>query len=337
MAGFRNKFIHTVSKGASILPTSLLQKVSGQQLILPFYHAIADDPMPHIRHLYPVKGVEAFIQDLDFLLKHYTPIDYDAFRVLAQTGEQPKKPSFLLSFDDGLREFYDVIVPILLQKGVPAICFLNSGFIDNKDMFYRYKASLLIEELGQNPDLNERLKEVFDGSKTNTEHLLAITYQNKELLDEVSGLIGYRFSDFLSSRSPYLTNEQIRCLQQQGFHFGAHSIDHPLFQYLDLPEQVRQIELSIKMICNTYDVDYKIFSFPFTDYRVSAEFFRRIQAGGIADHTFGCAGLKMDTAPHHFQRIPFEMANLSARQILNSELIYYLLKLPLGKNMIRRL
>lgn len=336
MAGLRNKFIHTVCKGAGIIPTTLLQKVSGQQLILPFYHAISDEPMPHIRHLYPVKGVKAFIQDLDFLLKYYTPIDYDEFRALAKSGEQPKKPAFLLSFDDGLREFYDVIAPLLLEKGVPAICFLNSGFIDNKDLFYRYKASLLIGELVREPALSERIKEVFDGSKTNAEHLLAMTYQNRELLDAVAGLIGYRFSDFLASRSPYLTSEQIRRLKEQGFHFGAHSIDHPQYQYIGLLEQLRQTEESINTICNIYSIDYKIFSFPFTDYKVSAEFFRRLQAEDIADHTFGCAGLKKDTAPHHFQRIPFEMANLSGRQILNSELMYYLLKMPLGKNVIRR-
>lgn len=336
MAGFRDKFIHTVSNGAGILPTAFLQKVSNQKLILPFYHAISNEPMPHIQHLYPVKGVKAFVQDLDFLLKYYSPIDYREFRALARAGEQPKKPSFLLSFDDGLREFNDVIAPILLNKGVPAICFLNSSFIDNKDLFYRYKASLLIEELERKPALSDRIQEVFDGSRTHVEHLLSITYQNKEVLDEVAGLIGYRFSDFLSSQSPYLTSEQIKHLQEQGFHFGAHSIDHPQFQFLDLSEQIRQTEQSINMICNAYSIDYKIFSFPFTDYKISAEFFHRIQAAGIADHTFGCAGLKTDTAPHHYQRIPFEMTNLSGRQILNAELMYYFLKMPLGKNVIRR-
>ena len=116
MAGFRNKFIHRVSKVAGIIPTRLLHKVSGQRLILPVYHGISDEEMPHIKHLYTVKGVKAFVNDLDFLLKYYTPIGYNEFRKLACTREQPAKPSFLLSFDDGLREFHDIIAPILLKK-----------------------------------------------------------------------------------------------------------------------------------------------------------------------------------------------------------------------------
>lgn len=336
MAGFREKFIHIVSKGAGLIPSSFLQKAANQRLILPFYHAISNEEMPHIKHLYPVKGVKTFIKDLDFLLKYYTPIDYNEFLTLSRTHKQPKKPSFLLSFDDGLREFHDVIAPILLQKGIPAICFLNSDFIDNKDLFYRYKSSLLIDKIKKEAVLNKRIQEFFYGSKKGIENILSITYQNKNLLDELAVLTDYSFSDFLLNYSPYLTSEQIKLLLKQGFYFGAHSIDHPEYQYINLKEQIRQTNESIQYICSAFSIDYKIFSFPFTDYNVSKEFFSQLKTNKIAENTFGCAGQKRDTVPNNFQRIPFEMTSLSGKQILNSELLYYLLKIPFGKNMIRR-
>jgi len=336
MAGFRDKFIKSVNKGAGIIPTSLLQKVSNQRLILPFYHTVSDEEMPHIKHLFPVKGVKAFVNDLDFLLKYYTPINYHDFIILSRTHKQPSKPSFLLSFDDGLKEFHDIIAPLLLQKGVPAICFLNSHFIDNKDLFYRYKASLLIDRIKKDPQLINRIQKLFDRSQDYIENILSITYLKRDLFNEVANLLNYSFNDFLLKQSPYLTSDQIKSLIKQGFYFGAHSLDHPEYQYIELQEQLRQTKDCIHKICTEFSIDYTIFSFPFTDYKVSMEFFRQIKENNIAENTFGCAGQKKDIVPNNFQRISFEMKRFSGRQILNSELLYYLIKIPFGKNIINR-
>ena len=55
--------------------------------------------------------------------------------------------SFLLTFDDGFREIYDIIAPILLDKGIPATFFISSGFLDNRELCYQHKASLLVEKV----------------------------------------------------------------------------------------------------------------------------------------------------------------------------------------------
>jgi peptidoglycan/xylan/chitin deacetylase (PgdA/CDA1 family) len=303
---------------------------------LPVYHAISDDEMPHIQHLYTVKGTKAFINDLDFLLKYYTPVDYNEFQELSLRGMKPDKPSFLLSFDDGLKEFHDIIAPILLQKGIPAICFLNSAFIDNKHLFYRYKSSLLIDKIKKEPGLVSRIRTLFDGSQKFVHNILSINYQNKDLLDELAKIIDYNFNDFLLNHAPYLNSNQITSLIDQGFHFGSHSIDHPEYQHIDLKEQLRQTKESIEFICKRFSIDYKAFAFPFTDYNVSKCFFHNVNTNNIVENTFGCAGQKRDVISNNYQRIPFEMTNLTGKQILNSELVYYLLKIPFGKNVINR-
>lgn len=332
MAGFRNITIQSINKGANIIPPTLLQKLSNQRLILPFYHTISDEDCPHIKHLYSVKGVQSFVNDLDFLLKYYKPIDYNEFQELSRNQSLPKQNSFLLSFDDGLKEFHDVIAPILLKKGIPAICFLNSGFIDNKDLFYRYKASLLIDKINKNPKIFKKFSSQFKDAQS----LLSIGYHNQNILDEVALQIDYDYNHFLTNYQPYLTTNQIKSLIQKGFYFGAHSIDHPVYQELAIEEQIRQTKQSIQSISEMFSLDYKIFSFPFTDYNVSNNFFSRIFDEKIADHTFGSAGQKKDSVPNNFQRIPFEISNYSARKIHNAELFYYLLKIPFGKNIIKR-
>ena len=341
MAGFRNNILQSLNNIATLLPPKFLQKISNQKLILPFYHAVSDEYLPHIRHLYPIRNTTEFIRDLDFLLGIYEPLDLDQFKTLIFNDKLPERPSFLLTFDDGLREFHEVIAPILLQKGVPAICFLNSAFIDNKDLFFRYKASLLIDHFKKFPSLisNEKVKSwsaAFIKHPNVTAALLSVSYQDKAQLDELATLINFDFKDFLSEHQPYLSSDQILDLKSKGFYFGAHSIDHPEYQYLSFEEQIRQTKESVAYVCHRFGLEYKVFSFPFTDYGVSNNFFKYLRINNIVDITFGTAGQKEEMFPNHIHRIPFEVGNLAAKQIHNAELLYYLLKAPFGKNTIMR-
>lgn len=342
MAGFRNRFIKMFNILGNSIPSKFLLNITNQRLIFPFYHIISDENVPHIKHLYSIKNEKKFTQDLDFLLKLYEPIDFISLQELNLKKKRPGKPSFLLTFDDGLKEFHDVVAPILIKKGVPAVCFLNSGFIDNKDLFYRYKTSLLIDYLENNPKILTD-KNVIDwisaqsnGEKDFKKLLLSISYQNKNYLDDLANLINYNFKDYLSINKPYLTSNQINSLKNSGFHFGAHSVDHPEYRFLDFDEQIRQTKESIETICTQFSLDYKTFSFPFTDYEVSRQFFDKIHNEHIVDITFGCAGQKKEVFSNHFQRISFEMDDLSAKEIYNTELLYFIVKALMGKNTIKR-
>jgi len=64
-----------------------------------------------------------------------------------KNGQPLTRQSFFLSFDDGLREPLDIIAPILKQKGVPATFFVNTATLDNLEMLYRHKASLLVDHV----------------------------------------------------------------------------------------------------------------------------------------------------------------------------------------------
>jgi peptidoglycan/xylan/chitin deacetylase (PgdA/CDA1 family) len=343
MAGYRERFVRAWGALASALPTSWLIRLSGQRLILPLYHLVADEAPPHLRHLYPIKNTTDFVRDLDFLLKHYAPLDFPNLLDLARRGQPPPQNAFLLTFDDGLREFHDVIAPILRQKGVPAICFLNSDFIGNQGLFFRYKGSLLLDAFAQQPALAQRqdiqvwLARHAGAAQGWWQGLLSIPYAHRAALDELAGLIGLDFGQYLREQRPYLDGAQINSLLAQGFSFGAHSRDHPEYRFLSFDEQIRQTRESVEAVCGRFALPYRAFAFPFTDYGVSRPFFAKVlEEERIAELTFGCAGLKREAFSRHLQRIPFEIAGLSARQVVHAEYLYYLLKAPLGRNVVRR-
>lgn len=339
------KAFYKFSKYLDFIPLELLKGITGLRSVFPFYHLISDDDVIHIRHLYKVHRVNDFMKDLEFLLKNYDPIDPGEWIAAFKNGEKIRKHGFLLTFDDGLSEFYNIVAPILLKKGIPAICFLNSAFIDNKDLFYRYKASILIERLTSPSVPLSGIKAMqeylasrniqYDESCT---FLYSINYLNRHHLDEIARILEVDFREYLSAHRPYLETGQIKELIKQGFLFGSHSIDHPRYSDLPLEQQVFQTDSSMKRIALDFGLDYKLFSFPFTDFGLSKDLFEALfrENENIVDLSFGCAGLKKDECSKNIQRIPFEAGGFSAREIVYGEYFYYLAKGFLGKNRITR-
>ncbi|MBN2813454.1 MAG: polysaccharide deacetylase family protein [Bacteroidales bacterium] len=337
-------FFYRFAKVLNWIPLELLIRVTGQRLVLPMYHLVSDNHVPHIINLYRAKTTREFERDLDELLKHYKPMGVaDLLKHLKE--ETPvQKPSFLLSFDDGLREFHDVAAPILLKKGIPAVCFLNTGFVGNRDLFFRYKASILMDEIRKMP-LERDLPAVYSRylkqpvTADSVIHLLkTFSYANRQMIDELASHTGIDFREYLRVNEPYLTNGQIVALQRQGFVFGAHSVDHPLYTQLNLEQQLAQTEQSLDSVDTQFDAAYRLFSFPFTDDGVSSTFFSRVfdKQNRMADCTFGCAGLKNDSCRFNLQRIPFEAGKHTVECILKGEYIYYLCKALVNQNIIRR-
>jgi len=236
------RLLHSFS---GIVPMEILKRITGKRTIFPFYHLVSDEEVPHVKFLYKPRNIKEFKADLEHFLKHYKPIGITDLLNAVKADQSLPENSFLLSFDDGLREFHDIVAPVLLQKGIPATCFLNSAFVDNRDLFYRYKASLLIGRLKdtgiQKELVRTWLRDHHLSENTHDFGLLTISYSNRHLLDELATLLDYDFGDYLRKKQPYLDSGEIRSLISQGFSLGAHSIDHPEFRFLPESEQLCQI------------------------------------------------------------------------------------------------
>lgn len=303
---------------------SNLIRLTGKKMIFPFYHIVSDENCPHVRNLYPIKSVSQFKSELDFLLKHFTPIDLEELQKHLVNQTQPQKPSFLLSFDDGLRECHDIIAPILIEKGIPALFFLNSDFIDNKALFYRYKVSLVIEKIKQN-----RLETTYSISK-----LLKLNYFNDSKIAKIANDLEIDFNEFLMDIKPYMDWNQIKSLHYQGFKFGGHSANHPYYSEISLNEQIQQTKISVDLVQKKLNLDYKIFAFPFTDNEVKQKFFNQIFSQNICDITFGTAGIKDDTIPKNIQRLSMEKYTGNFERFFLKELLKYNLKKIVNKSIV---
>ena len=312
---------------------ALVNTKSGK-FISPLYHCVSDQEVPHVKNLYKFKNVETFSKELDFLLKYYRPIDFSELKNTLLNKKTFEKPSMLLTFDDGLSECATIIAPILLKKGVPAVFFINSGFVDNRDLFYRYKVSLIIEEISKN---SGKLLEVKRGLtlKSTINYLQLLNYNDTEFINDLAKKIDLSFDSYLAQNKPYMSSDEIKLLSQSGFSIGAHSVDHPRYSETDYSFNLEQTLSSLNFVCDTFDLDYRAFAFPFSDNGVSKRFLKEI-LDQHCDVTFGTSGSRIDVFSNSIQRIPFEKGDLSAEHILKSYLSARLLRRLNGTYKIAR-
>lgn len=334
-------FKNILSLLSAPIPVDTLAKISGQGLVLPFYHSVTDDILPHITHLYKSTPTHTFSKDIDYLLRHFRPIEANHLQNYIGDKKLRQERTFLITFDDGLSDFYHYAAPILLQKGVQAICFVNTDFVDNKAMFYRLKASLLIDKLRQNEPAKSQTNEIkrilrTEGiAYTEPYHLLRVSWKERNALDKLAEILNVDFQDYLLKHKPYMSSEQINELIGQGFIIGAHSCSHPYYPELSSADQVKQTVESIQFVTEQFGSENRLFSFPFTDTGLNKEFFSIIESH--VDITFGTAALKLDEVDFNFQRIPMELpGRKNMESVIKTEYLIYILKKIINKHIIKR-
>lgn len=306
-----------------------LMKLARIKTISPFYHFVVENKNDLVNQLYTPKTKKHFIRDLQFFKKYFYSLSIEDF---VNGDLKNNKFGFFLSFDDGLSNFNSVVTPILLKEKIHAINFLNSDFIDNKGLFYRYKVNILIEFILKNKLLEDQKNEIakfFDTKIITKKRLIRklkkATFKDTNILDNLAMVFKISFSDYLEKIKPYLTTNQISELQKQGFDFGAHSKNHPCFAEISLDEQLKQTVESVNILQKRFSLESRFFSFPFSDDGVSNEFFSIVKQEGII--TFGTSGIRDENSSMNFQRIPMEYNSVySAETIIKGELIYYVLK-----------
>jgi peptidoglycan/xylan/chitin deacetylase (PgdA/CDA1 family) len=299
-------------------PLSIAKKIFESRLLIVNYHSIQDvdvDPIINKNSIY--RSQKGFEKDMIFFLKHFKIISvFDLLEHIKHNKKLPKL-SLIITVDDGLRCVYESMFPIFNKYGIPATVFLNSAFIDNKDLHFERKANILIQEIQKNPENRNKLIssnkiDLKDFRATEIEEFIkAIPYQKKNLIDFFAAILEIDFKNYLNKRKPYLDSDQIFVMLKNKITIGAHSIDHPNYSNLALNEQIKQTIESIDFLQKKFNIKYRLFAFPYGDNNIEGEFFRNIRHS--VDATFGTAGIKKESYDNHFQRFEIENSELSPK------------------------
>ncbi len=262
------------------LPVRFYKIADRRKLIGGYYHLIADDTPDYIKNLYQIKKGSEFQRDLSFLKKNYHLISYDNFLT-----QKFRNQSFILTFDDGFKELITQILPILEQHQIPAIFFITTSLIDNKEWMYKNLLSILIEKvrLTDEATLKSIFKDFLDLKsdseirKTVSNFLINIT-NDTNLPREIAKKMGIDESQLLQTLKPYLAKDEIVALSKHPLiTVGAHSTQHFHYKFLDQKEIKEDIITSCKIIQSITNQPKVPFAFPHNSENVSRDLLREIE------------------------------------------------------------
>ena len=313
------------------------------QTIFTYYHTVNNEKLNYLDNLFSFKNEKHFKNDIELLLNNYQPLNPDFFLKDFKYNQIPKN-HFLLTFDDGLSQIFDVIAPILYEKKISAIFFVNPHYIDNKNFFVRHVISVLIDIILNNKYDKEIIQEInylLSLKKSSSKSLLIndlkkINFDSENILLRITELLKVDINTELKKKKPFISKNQIKEMIDMGFYFGGHTMTHPRLNTINYNDQKKEIIDSINWLKLNFKINYSFFAFPYTDRGISKKLIKSIFKYDNSSIVFGNSGLKKDFDERIIQRFSLEKPNQNTSKLIVSENLYKFCNKLIGNYNITR-
>jgi len=230
------------------------------------YHYVrpAADGLPY----FPYLSLADFERQLDDFASDYGFVGRDAFIRWAEGGPAPA--GVLLTFDDGLRDHVDYVLPALQSRGLFGLFYVSSGPAVTGRILDVHKVHLALGRLGSEAaiewleghapeclpangkssiDVSPYAHQTSDETTKFLKQLFnwRLTAQQREgaldgLLDHAFAGSPPRWQDF------YLDERELRALSDAGMGVGPHSHSHEVSIRLSPERQLEEVRLSCDFV-----------------------------------------------------------------------------------------
>lgn len=272
-----------------------------------YYHTISDKNLKY----YPLSDTiskDTFVRQIKYLRKKFRIISLNEALNKFQNKEEFKN-ELVITTDDGFKENYTVIAPILDDFNATFTSLVCNNLIDNKSLMWRnvlfyIKNELPKNKIEDNVDLlckEKKIEQPKLGESLLSWSFRTWTLENKDenamFLWNIS--FDYSISEFLKENTPYLNSNQINELIRNNFTIGSHSKSHPHFKNLSKEEIKEEVLEAIDELENNFKTRINAFSFPFE--RVKDEDFNKSLTQIISDKVPIILGTKDKGFNHKLQ------------------------------------
>jgi len=252
---------------------------------------IKNSPFPKIKGL----ELECFKQQLEFFQKKFHFVSMQDILDCVYENNQLLQNSLLLTFDDGFKDHYQYVFPILKKMGINAAFFPPALPILRNQVLDVHKIHLILASTS-NPQLI--VDEIFYlikkfsakfKLKTPETYFSELAIQNrfdpKEIVfikrilqrnlplilrSKITDLLFQKFikeseNDF--SLKLYMNIDEMHEMIENGMYFGSHSYSHQWISYLSAEELELELNNSIKF-CNKVNLGTKnlVMCYPYGNY-----------------------------------------------------------------------
>ena len=245
------------------------------------YHYVRDlknSRYPNIKGL----DIEKFKKQIKFFKENYNFVRIEDLIEYYKNPKEKELPdkAILLTFDDGYKDHYTYVLPILLENNIQGSFYIPTKCFQDKKVLDVNKIHFILEScIGKEERILKEIEEYLEKNKDSRislsyddyfkEYAVDSRFDKKEVIfikrmlqvvlpeDYRKKLVDILFKKYvctigdkiISERAfweeLYLTPEQIRMMEKVGMHIGFHSHDHVWLNSLSKEEQEFQIKSSI--------------------------------------------------------------------------------------------
>jgi len=240
-----------------------------------------------------LKGLEVkdFEKQIKFLKKKFKILRCEEFLNVLKKGKIPKKPSFVLTFDDGYQDHYKYVFPILLKYKLNGFFYPIFLGGERNRIIEVNKIQFILEKQKDKKLILKKIKDFYNEitkQKFNIKNFKKIrtkqrfddnlTSSIKRILQsqlpfEISKkIINKLFKKFVNipennlKKKLYLSKEQILKMRKKGMFFGSHGISHTRLGLQKKNNQFKEISKSTYILRRNIQKDNISICYPLGSY-----------------------------------------------------------------------
>jgi peptidoglycan/xylan/chitin deacetylase (PgdA/CDA1 family) len=232
--------------------------------------------------------VSGFEAQLAHLLERFRLVDAEQIAARLAGGDPLPERAALLSFDDGLRDHYEVVFPRLVERKLQGLFYAPWTVLAQTEVLRVHKLQLLLAAL-DTPELLCRTRPLL-GARAIDEAPARAAYVHRSRWDDPeTGFLKWLLSSHLDlgtsesviaelfagvygderavARELYLSLDEAREMARAGMHFGGHGDRH--YRLDEAPSRVVETELSasVRAITEIHGAGIRSFAYPYGSYR----------------------------------------------------------------------
>lgn len=234
------------------------------------YHRV----LPEIRcnPLKTIVSLNIFTKQVDALRSKFPIISLSEAVKQMREGYAKNRIQAVLTFDDGYRDNYEAVFPILTKRGFPAVFSIATGYVGSGMPLWDWE---IIIRMNTREDINEikTPKNIFKrrANESQSSFTFRIFEEMKSAdMETIQGVIAFLRKATAAKAGPYDFRDdgfmdwaQIRQMSQAGMEMGAHGTTHRSLSRMSLDEAVDEIKKGKLEVESNTGKPCLHFAFPF--------------------------------------------------------------------------
>ena len=220
---------------------------------------------PSVTHL-----ISDFKREIKFLKSYFDIISLDKAINKFQNKEGFDKPTVCITVDDGYKDNYDLLFPVLVEENVTATIFLSTGVIGTDHMnWYDRLAQIILHA----PDHPFSVQGLLDEKTFQMNSMRAKRSAYVEIVETLKNMDIRQRDKCLKNIESCLGSpkavtrimlnwEEVRKMKEAGIAFGAHTHTHPILTRMPLEEAKKDILRSKQKIEQEFGIEVEHFAYP---------------------------------------------------------------------------